>query len=94
MIEWFVGLNPVVQALIATCFTWFMTASGAGTDFIFKSNNRTLLDAMPGFVAGVMIYVVVEALIPESQVESNSDVSTTGLMLGFVVMMILDVALV
>jgi ZIP family zinc transporter len=55
MIEWFVELNPVVQALIATCFTWFMTASGAGTVFFFKSMNRTLLDAMLGFAAGVMI---------------------------------------
>ncbi|MDD5062371.1 MAG: ZIP family metal transporter, partial [Candidatus Marinimicrobia bacterium] len=45
------------------------------------------------FAAGAMIYVVVEELIPESQLESNSDVATTGAMLGFAVMMLLDVAL-
>jgi ZIP family zinc transporter len=40
-----------------------------------------------------MIYVVVEELIPESQRESISDVATIGAMLGFSVMMTLDVAL-
>jgi len=45
------------------------------------------------FAAGAMIYVVVEELIPESQRESLSDISTIGAMLGFAVMMTLDVAL-
>jgi ZIP family zinc transporter len=40
-----------------------------------------------------MIYVVVEELIPESQLESISDVATIGAMLGFATMMTLDVAL-
>jgi len=42
---------------------------------------------------GAMIYVVVEELIPESQLESITDVATIGAMLGFVTMMTLDVAL-
>jgi ZIP family zinc transporter len=45
------------------------------------------------FAAGAMIYVVVEELIPESQLQSITDVATVGAMLGFTVMMILDVAL-
>ncbi|WRS28918.1 ZIP family metal transporter [Oscillospiraceae bacterium MB08-C2-2] len=45
------------------------------------------------FAAGAMIYVVVEELIPESQVGDNTDLSTLGTMLGFAIMMILDVAL-
>ena len=45
------------------------------------------------FAAGAMIYVVVEELIPEAQRESLSDVATIGAMLGFAVMMTLDVAL-
>jgi len=45
------------------------------------------------FAAGAMIYVVVEELIPESQFEKNTDVATVGAMLGFAVMMTLDVAL-
>ncbi len=45
------------------------------------------------FAAGAMIYVVVEELIPESQAEKHSDVATVGAMMGFAVMMTLDVAL-
>lgn len=45
------------------------------------------------FAAGAMIFVVTEELIPESQTNSNTDVATLGLMVGFVVMMVMDVAL-
>ena len=55
MLNWFSGLNPVVQALIATLFTWFLTALGAGLVFFFKHINRKVLDGMLGFAAGVMI---------------------------------------
>ncbi len=54
---------------------------------------RGLLPYALAFAAGAMIYVVVEELIPESQLKSQSDVSTIGAILGFVVMMTLDVAL-
>ena len=55
MLNWFSGLNPVVQALVATLFTWFLTALGAGLVFFFKHINRKVLDGMLGFAAGVMI---------------------------------------
>ncbi len=45
------------------------------------------------FAAGAMIYVVVEELIPESQHHGNADLATLGTMVGFVIMMTLDVAL-
>ena len=45
------------------------------------------------FAAGAMIYVVVEETIPESQQSRNTDVSTIGFLIGFVVMMVMDVAL-
>lgn len=45
------------------------------------------------FAAGAMIYVVVEELIPEAQTGNESDLSTIGAMVGFAVMMLLDVAL-
>ncbi len=45
------------------------------------------------FAAGAMIYVVVEELIPESQHRGNADIATMGTMIGFSVMMVLDVAL-
>ena len=55
MVDWFKALDPIVQALLATCFTWFVTALGAGLVFFFKSINRKVLDTMLGFAAGVMI---------------------------------------
>lgn len=45
------------------------------------------------FAAGAMIFVVVEELIPESQTNGNTDIATMGLMAGFVLMMVMDVAL-
>lgn len=45
------------------------------------------------FAAGAMIYVVVEETIPESQQSRNTDISTIGFLIGFVVMMVMDVAL-
>lgn len=53
--EWFISRSPVVQALLATCFTWFVTAAGASVVFFFKTINRKILDGMLGFAAGVMI---------------------------------------
>lgn len=45
------------------------------------------------FAAGAMIFVVVEELIPESQTHGNTNIATLGLMIGFVIMMVMDVAL-
>ena len=55
MPSWFLELHPVMQALLATLFTWGLTALGAGLVFFFRTVNRKLLDAMLGFAAGVMI---------------------------------------
>jgi len=54
---------------------------------------RPLLPYALSFAAGAMIFVVAEEVIPESQNEGNNDIATLGLMLGFTVMMVLDVAL-
>lgn len=53
--EWFIGLPPALQALLATLFTWGVTALGAGAVFSFRTINRKLLDTMLGFAAGVMV---------------------------------------
>lgn len=55
MLEWFLALSPVMQALLGTCFTWFMTALGASVVFFFKRINRKVMDGMLGSAAGVMI---------------------------------------
>lgn len=54
---------------------------------------RPILPYALAFAAGAMIFVVVEELIPESQYHRNEDTATVGAMLGFAVMMTLDVAL-
>lgn len=53
--DFFRDLHPVFAALIATIFTWLLTAMGSALVFFFKKENRGLLDAMLGFTGGVMI---------------------------------------
>jgi ZIP family zinc transporter len=55
MIRWLSEFPPAAQALLATLFTWAMTALGASLVFLFKSIQRDVLNAMLGFAAGVMI---------------------------------------
>jgi ZIP family zinc transporter len=54
---------------------------------------RPILPYALSFAAGAMIYVVIEELIPESQRGESTDIATLGAMIGFAVMMLLDVAL-
>jgi zinc transporter, ZIP family len=51
----FASLAPITQALLATMFTWGLTALGASGVFLARSVSRRLLDGMLGFAAGVMI---------------------------------------
>lgn len=55
MINLFINLDHTTQALIATIFTWSITALGASIVFFFKKINKSIMDAMLGFAAGVMI---------------------------------------
>ena len=60
---------------------------------LLSSLVTPILPYILSFAAGAMIYVVVEDLIPESQKGEHNNVSTIALAIGFVLMMILDVAL-
>lgn len=53
--DWFIAQGAVLQAFLATSFTYAVTALGAATVFLFNSINRKILDAMLGFAGGVMI---------------------------------------
>lgn len=53
--NWFQGLDPVVQALLGTLFTYGMTALGAALVFTTKKFHQKFLDSMLGFAGGVMI---------------------------------------
>ena len=55
MVDYFLQLHPVMQAFLATMFTWGMTAAGAAVVLLRKEMKPKVLDATLGFAAGVMI---------------------------------------
>lgn len=55
MIEFIQQYSPVTQALVATLFTWGVTAAGAALVYVTSSVSQKLMDSMLGFAAGVMI---------------------------------------
>ena len=74
----FSGIVEPIAALIAILLTYYVS---------------TILPFVLAFAAGAMIYVVVEELIPEANTGSHSNLATIGLAIGFVLMMVLDIAL-
>ena len=59
----------------------------------FTNTVVPILPYLLSFAAGALIYVVVEELIPESHTGEHSNIGTIGVAIGFVIMMILDIAL-
>jgi ZIP family zinc transporter len=55
ILGFFEGVSPVTGALLATTFTWLVTAAGAALVFFFRTMNRGVLDSMLGFTGGVMV---------------------------------------
>ena len=55
IVRYFSELDPVYAALLATTFTWLVTAMGASLVFFFKTMHRGVLDGMLGFTGGVMV---------------------------------------
>jgi zinc transporter, ZIP family len=96
LIEWFLQLSPIWQALIATLFTWFMTAAGAGLVFFFKKIDRRVMDGMLGAAAGVMIAASFWSLLAPSidMAEAAGMVpwvpATTGFLLGAAFLWVMD----
>ena len=55
MFNFFIDLNPVIQALLATLFTFGVTCLGSALVFLFKKTNKNIMDAMLGFAGGIMM---------------------------------------
>ena len=55
MLHWFINLNYVYQALLATTFTFLITTAGAAIVYCLKTVNKNIMAAMTGFAAGVMM---------------------------------------
>lgn len=76
LVPWqgFLDASPVMQALIATLFTWGMTAAGALPVFFTDRDNRRLLDVLLGFTGGVMIAASFWSLLVPS-IEMGADLA-------------------
>lgn len=75
MLDLVQNLHPVVQALLATCFTWAVTAIGAATVFMAKDVSRKVLDGMLGFAGGVMIAASFWSLLaPAIEMSEGKDI--------------------
>ncbi len=55
IVAFFERTDPVLGALLATLFTWALTALGASFVFLFREMRRSVMDAMLGFTGGVMV---------------------------------------
>ena len=81
------------KAFILGTLSGIVEPIGAIITILLTKSIVPILPYVLAFAAGAMIYVVVEELIPESQDGKHSNIGTIGVAIGFVVMMILDVAL-
>ena len=95
----FQNLHPVTQALLATCFTWAVTALGAAGVFIARDISRRVLDAMLGFAGGVMIAASYWSLLaPAIEMSEGKDIpawvpAVVGFLLGGISLRGIDVIL-
>ena len=55
LLSFFERLSPMMQGLVGSMFTWFVTALGAAVVFLIKDVRRSLMDTLLGFTAGVML---------------------------------------
>jgi ZIP family zinc transporter len=78
-------INPILLALLATLFTWGVTALGSGMVFFFKTINKKILNLMLGFAAGVMIAASFWSLLAPaiSMSEENGGVGWIPALTGF-----------
>ncbi|PIF05275.1 MAG: ZIP family metal transporter [Draconibacterium sp.] len=85
-LEWLLDYNPVLLALAATLFTWFLTALGAAMVFFFKRINKKVLNSMLGFAAGVMIAASFWSLLNPaiSMAEAQGVVPWVPAVVGFI----------
>ncbi len=81
------------KAFLCGTLSGIVEPIGAIITILLTSVVTPVLPYLLSFAAGAMIYVVVEELIPESQSGEHSNIGTIGVAIGFVIMMILDVAL-
>ena len=92
LVEFFGQYHPVTQALIATLFTWFVTAAGAAPVLFAKRVNQKMMDGMLGLAAGVMIAASYWSLLAPAIEMSGGDwrPATIGFLAGGFFLYIID----
>jgi ZIP family zinc transporter len=92
LLEFFQQFHPIVQALIATLFTWGVTAAGAATVFFAKRLHQGLMDGMLGLAAGVMIAASYWSLLAPAIELSGGDwkPAVIGFLTGGVFLYVVD----
>lgn len=96
MVEFFAQYSPIVQALLASIFTWGMTALGAAGVYLSKDISKKLLNSMLGFAAGVMIAAsFFSLLVPAINASEGLGVpvwfpAVTGFLLGGLFLFAID----
>ena len=80
------------KAFIYGTLSGIVEPIGAIVTILLTTSVTSILPYLLSFAAGAMIYVIVEELIPESQEGEHSNIGTIGVAIGFVIMMVLDIA--
>ncbi|MBU0640624.1 MAG: ZIP family metal transporter [Planctomycetes bacterium] len=92
LLEFLSGHHPVMQALFATLFTWFVTAAGVAPVLLLKRFNQRLMDGLLGMAAGVMIAASFWSLLAPAIEMSDGDwkPATIGFMVGGMFLYLID----
>lgn len=96
LVQWFYDISPLWQALLATTFTWLVTAAGAATVLFLRKPTQKFMDGALGMAAGVMIAASYWSLLAPA-IEMSEDLgdwafvpALVGFVLGAVALRVID----
>lgn len=90
MINFFYDLNPFIQTLIATLFTFSMTISGAGLVLLVKNVNKNIMDTLLGIAAGIMLSSAIFSLLIPALDQSNWKLVSSSILIGSLLLILGD----
>jgi ZIP family zinc transporter len=92
LLGFFKQYHPITQALLATLFTWFVTAAGAAPVLLFRSVNQKIMDGLLGMAAGVMIAASYWSLLAPAIEMSGGDwkPAVIGFLAGGIFLYLID----
>lgn len=96
VIDYLESIHPVLAAFYATLFTWFLTALGAASVFVFNGSSKKLMDTLLGFTGGVMLAASIwSLLVPAVSMSKGSGITKLlptliGVSLGVITLILFD----